>query len=71
MLLPSLQHLRDYNITWSQHNIRALKWAWKLFTASIALLIHGFCPWIFEKYASSQVFMISSEMENCVKELNK
>jgi len=62
-----LQHLKDYDITWLQHNIRALKWAWQLFKVTCALTIHAFCPWFFEKYTSTQVFIISAEMEDCVK----
>jgi hypothetical protein len=64
MLKPSLQHLRDYDITWYDHYKRAVKWSWALQKAAFYLFVHSIFPWLFESNASAIVFKTCLEMED-------
>lgn len=68
MKWPTLQHCRDYGVTWWEHCCRSLRWAWTLQKSVICLAIHSVFPWVFETYASSSLIKVVSEMEEISQE---
>lgn len=63
----SLQHCRDLNVTWAQHNVRAMKWALSLQKTAAILCIHAFCPWLFPNDARERVSNIHDKMNKATK----
>ena len=64
---PSLKHLRDSNVSWLDHHRRAARWAWKMQKATVCLAVHSVCPWLFESYASTEIFETAAEMEDAIE----
>ena len=63
MLKPTLQHCRDYNLTWLQHCMRSAKWAFEMQIVAFCLFVHALFPWVFENYSSAKIFSITDEMK--------
>ena len=61
------RHLRENNITWFNHAIRAAIWAYKTQKIAIALIIHSIFPFLFENYSSIKIQEIEREMNHQVK----
>jgi hypothetical protein len=57
------RHLRESNLTYFQHMIRALSISYKLLVSSVACLIHAFFPFVFETKASSTIKNLCERLE--------
>jgi archaellum component FlaG (FlaF/FlaG flagellin family) len=61
-LLDNQTHLQQKNTTYISHLKNTIQYSYKLNKASIAVLIHGFIPSMFENTASNIVSELNTKM---------
>ena len=56
------RHLDEIEESYFQHMAHALSFAWRLFAASFACLVHGLLPFCFEKTGSRCIDQLHEQM---------
>ena len=57
-----LEHPRSVNESYFQHQVFALSFAWRLFKAALAALVHAFVPSCHEKTASKAIMEMHQKL---------
>lgn len=57
------KHLKEANETYIQHFIKAIKFSFLTFTASLIFLIHAICPALFERTGSNLLTQILARIK--------
>jgi len=63
MLHSSRQHLQSVNESYLKHFCHAADFAWQMFVASLATILHAICPGIFQTTGSRTIFKLNAILQ--------